>query len=315
MTKDTERHDQSMEACVDRFPRPDWSRLWESLALLSSDEERQTTWLQRGHEWLTDTAAVLGRDFIVHEVGDFWIVANQSTDEVQRLSQLLHDSRRRITAELDGIAADPLFSRLAVLWLEDSGQYYEYVAHFYPESGEFGLSGGMFLRGGYPHFVFPHYQEIGQLEHVVAHELTHALTSHLSLPLWVDEGMAVTLEEMIAGGTVFRSDPEMLDQHRRFWDAGTIQEFWCGASFSRSDEGHDLSYALAQLLVVNLGHDYAKYRQFALCANCDDAGEAAAHQTFGISLGDLIAAFLGAGDWAPQPARWGRLGRLPPSDL
>ena len=292
-----------MDTRADRFPRPDWSGLWTSLEPLSDDERRES-WHKHGHEWLSDTAAVLGADFRVHEVGCFWIVSNRSAGEVQRIGGLLLNARKRILVDLEGIAADPLFSRLAVLWLENNDQYYEYVAYFYPESGEFGFSGGMFLRSGYPHFVFPHYDEIWQLEHVITHELTHAFVSHLSLPLWLDEGMAVMLEEMIAGGGSFRLDPDVMEDHRAFWDADKIQEFWSGESFSRSDEGRDLSYALAQLLVVNLGHDYGKYRAFALAANWQDAGEAAARQVFRISLGDLVGEFLGVGTWVPEPSRW-----------
>jgi hypothetical protein len=294
----------TMETATDRFPRPDWPVLWASLEPLSDDDERREAWCKHGHKWLCETAAVLGADFGVHEIGCFWIVSNRAASDVQRMGRLLLSARKRILADLEGIAADPIFARLAVLWLEDNSQYYEYVAHFYPDSGEFGFSGGMFLRAGYPHFVFPHYDEIWQLEHVIAHELTHALVSHLMLPLWLDEGMAVMLEEMIAGASGPLFDPKDTERHREFWDATTIQEFWSGASFSRSDEGHELSYALAKLLAVNFGHDYARYRELVLVANWEDAGEGAARDVFGIGLGDLIGEILGPGTWSPDPTKW-----------
>lgn len=289
---------------TDRFPRPAWPEIWQQLEELPSDSERRESWIAQGHRWLSDTAAVLGPDFGVHDLGSFWIVSNRPAGDLKHVGKVLEQARMTILADLEGVASDPELSRLAILWLEDEGQYYEYISHFYPESGEFGMSGGMFLSGGYPHFVFPHYDESWQLARVIAHELTHALVSHLPLPLWLNEGLAVTLEEMVVTGHPPHPAPDSLKEHVKFWDEERIQEFWSGESFTRSDEGHGLSYALGQLLTSNFGHDYQRFRQFALAANWNDAGEAAAQQVLGVSLGDVLASFLGNGNWAPQPERW-----------
>jgi hypothetical protein len=256
--------------------------------------------------WRTGIAGcpILRRDFRVVDVGGFWIVSNRPARQLERIGRLLQGARRRILSDLDGVACDPLFSQLAVLWLEDETQYYEYVSYFYPDAGEFSFSGGMFLRAGYPHFVFPHYEEFSELEHVMSHELTHALVSHLHLPMWLDEGMAVTMEEAIAGRVHPRTIPERLDEYPDFRNAETIQEFWNGQSFSRPDEGNSLSYALAQLLTVNLAHDFDAFRAFVLASEWSDVGEAAARETLGISLGDIVSSILGEGDWTPQPSRW-----------
>ena len=248
--------------------------------------------------------AVLGGEFALHDVGGFWVVSNRPARQLERIGKLLQSARRRVLSDLEGIAADPLFSRLAVLWLEDEAQYYEYIAHSYPDAGEFAFSGGQFHSGGYPHFVFPHYEEFGQLERVMSHELTHALVSHLPLPLWLNEGIAVTMEEAIGGGTMLRRTRELFDEHPDFWNEETIQEFWCGSSFGRPDEGNSLSYAMAHLLTTNLAHDFGKFREFVLAAHWSDGGQAAARAHLGIALGDLVAAVFGDGDWAPQPQKW-----------
>jgi hypothetical protein len=285
----------------DRFPRPDWRELWAGLEPLPNDDARERAWLEHGHRWLSETAAVLGGDYRVADVGGFWMVSNRPARQLDRIGRLLQSARRRILTDLDGVASDPLFSQLAVLWLEDETQYYEYVSHYYPDAGEFSFSGGMFLRAGYPHFVFPHYEEFAELEHVMSHELTHALVSHLPIPLWLNEGMAVTMEEAIAGRVHARTIPERLDEYPDFWTEETIQEFWSGSSFSRPDEGNSLSYALAQLLTVNLAHDFDAFRAFVLSASWEDGGEAAARESLGVSLGDLVSSVLGEGNWAPHP--------------
>jgi hypothetical protein len=289
----------------DRFPRRDWSARWAALESLASDEERELSWRRQGEEWLRDVVAVLGNGFHLHDVGGFWVVSDRDPRDLKFIGRILQNARRRILASLEGIAADPLFAQLAVLWLENEDQYYEYIAHYYPESGEFSVSGGMFLGNDYPHFVFPHYDDVRELEHVMSHELTHAMVNHLSLPLWLNEGMAVTMEESIAGPVRGgRTIPQVLDEHPEFWNADTIQEFWRGDSFARPDEGNKLSYALAQLITLNLGHDYPRFRDFVLTASVEDSGAAAVRETFEIELGDLVGAVFGEGDWAPRPEAW-----------
>ena len=280
---------------------PDWTALWQALEPLASDEERDRVWRGHGHRWLSDIVAVLGGDFAIHETGGFWVVSNRPAKQVERIGRLLQGARRRILSDLEGVACDPLHSRLAVLWLEDENTYYQYISSTYPESGEFAFSGGSFLSGGYPHFVFPHYDEFPDLERVVSHELTHALVSHLPLPLWLNEGIAVTMEEAIAGGRHARRTLELFDEYPGFWNAETIQEFWSGKSFSRPDEGNALSYGMAHLLTTNVAHEFDRFRAFALAADWQDGGEAAAREHLGISLGDLVGAVLGEGNWAPKP--------------
>lgn len=289
---------------VDRFPRPNWNAIWSRIEPITDEAEQAALWARAGREWLEQVAGALGQDYSVQDVQGFLVVSNRSLADLKGIGSVLKNARARILAELDGVAAnDPRFP-LAVLWLEDEARYYEYVSHFYPESGEFAFSGGMFLRVGYPHFVFPHYDEDWQLERVVAHELTHALVRHLPLPLWLNEGMAVTLEEMIAGVRHAAITEEKLAEHREYWTPELMQAFWSGESFSFSDEGNGLSYALGQLLVLNLGHDFPRFREFAIASDHADSGEAAAQRVFGVSLGDLIAGFLGDGDWAPDPDQW-----------
>jgi len=282
----------------------DWPGLWAGLESLPSDAERERVWRGHGHRWLSRIVALLGGHFALHEAGGFWIVSSQPAKYVDRIGRLLHGMRRRILSDLEGIALDPLHSRLAVLWLENEELYYDYISRTYPDAGEFAFSGGSFLSGGYPHFVFPHYDEFRDLERVMGHELTHALVSHLPLPLWLNEGIAVTMEETIAGGMRARRTVELFDEYPDFWNEETIQEFWNGRSFSRADEGNGLSYGLAHLLVTNLAHDFDRFRSFVLTATGADAGEPAAREHLAISLGEMVGALLGEGDWMPHPERW-----------
>ena len=167
----------------------------------------------------------------------------------------------------------------------------------------YGLSSGIYLNKGYGHFAFPH-QDISYAEPITAHEMTHALLAHLPIPAWLNEGMAVTIENMITGSAPLMMDDQMYARHKAFWGEKEIQEFWSGDSFYRPDEGQELSYHLAQFAVNSLSQEYDTFIKFVNSADFNDGGEAAANDTYGESLGNLISQYFGDGNWSPNPEEW-----------
>jgi hypothetical protein len=171
----------------------------------------------------------------------------------------------------------------------------------------------MQIREGYPHIVF-HGDDLTTLEHTVAHELTHAALSHLSLPAWIDEGLAQMFDHNMTG-TRFLLSQELAQQHQRFWRSHGLDPFWKGDGFTRPDKGQKLSYELAELLLRMLSEDYRprwfgsdkrpqrRFIAFLLHATAADGGESAARKHLGIGLGELVSRFLGPGDWSPKCSR------------
>jgi len=95
----------------------------------------------------------------------------------------------------------------------------------------------------------------------------------------------------------------MARKHADFWNAETIQEFWSGKSFLRTDEGNLLSYDLARRITGRAARAEDRFRAFVRHAHQRDAGLGAeAHLGFAIT--DLITAMLGEGEWTPDPPRW-----------
>lgn len=170
---------------------------------------------------------------------------------------------------------------------------------FYPEDSKVGLSGGVYLNDGYGHFVFPA-QDITFSESVAAHELTHACLFHLPIPLWLNEGLAMSMEDVVLNRNHFQMDRAIIAKHQTYWNEENIQTFWDGSSFANTDAGQALSYHLGQLLVRNISEDYAQFARFCKVAHVSDGGEKALLETFDISLGDLIEGLLGDGDWKPK---------------
>jgi hypothetical protein len=119
--------------------------------------------------------------------------------------------------------------------------------------------------------------------------------------MWLNEGVTQILEDMIVDVSTFQMNSYIKEEHRTFWNEATIDEFWSGASFYRADDGQRLSYSLAEVLVRNMISDFGKkFNRFLVAAHRDDAGNAAAREVFGVSLGDRMAQFLGPGNWQPS---------------
>jgi len=75
----------------------------------------------------------------------------------------------------------------------------------------------------------------------------------------------------------------------------------------RNDEGNELSYDLARVLVSQFATDWDRFRQFALAADLADGAASSARQNLGIDLGAAACAVLEREpdpSWAPRPEAW-----------
>jgi hypothetical protein len=254
--------------------------------------------------WLDALGAQLGAPHRRDESANFMLLSALQPRPARVLLEYLERSRRRILATLPDIAQDHGHGRTVVLVLADEDAYYRYVANYGSSSDEpQAFSGGMFIDHGYGHFVFVQ-GPFESMEPVVVHELTHCLLRHLDIPAWLNEGLAVNVEQRFTPSRPRYRREELAFLFARFWNAATIQEFWAGKSFLRPDDGQPLSYELARLLVQLLDKDHALLVKYCAEARRDDGGEQAAVSLLGAGLGELAAVVLGEGAWQPQPAAW-----------
>lgn len=281
--------------------RPDWVAIADAMERNGSDPA--VGWPSAARHWVDLSADRLGSQYKVTETENFLLLTSLSERHVHLLTEFVERALSEILSRLEGIASDEGFGKHVALIFHDQDVYYEYVSYFMSLDGEYPLSSGMFLNSDYGHFVLPYY-DFAETEATIAHELTHACVRHIPIPLWLNEGFAVTLEDELCGTQPLRMDPERLAEHRAFWDPLTIQEFWNGRSFGRVDEGGSLSYELARYCLRSLAHDIDAFTAFSNEASFCDGGEAAAIQFFGGGLGGLIEQFFGSGAWAPEPDTW-----------
>lgn len=289
------------------FPRLDWEAVRQWVQGLD-EPLRAAAWGQAELAWLEHLCGSLGAGYRLETQGDAVLLSSLDANIARSTLDFMTKSQRRIAAVLEGLATTPEWGHEILVVFEDDETYYRYVSHFYGEDGEFAASGGMFINDGCSHFVTMKH-DLRVIEPVIVHEMTHACLGHLPLPAWLNEGLAVNTERRLSPPL----SPEPLTprqmhlKHQAFWTEETIQEFWSGKSWLRTDDGNMLSYDLARILVSEFAAEWDSFKPFALQADLADAGQSAAAEHLGVDLGAAVCAVLEKEPqpaWRPAPAAW-----------
>jgi hypothetical protein len=136
----------------------------------------------------------------------------------------------------------------ALIVLRDQDDYDRYVAQYFPDDEAPTENAAAITPQDYTHVFLAERGERLDLR-VLGNELSHNLLAHLPLPRWLMEGLSVVLTRRVTRER-FAFDPDSGEEHRRIWNATTIQEFWSGHAFdSRLCR---FAYSLADILVTLL---------------------------------------------------------------
>lgn len=288
------------------MPIPDWQRLaWPDTTDVALQHRHANS---LAAAWLDALTLTLGSQYRRSESANFMLLSSLEPRPAQVLIDYLEKSLKRVLGALPGITDNAGVGKYVVLVFADEETYYSYVSHYAADGGQTndvaeGFSSGMFIHHGYGHFVFVQ-GPFDAMEPIVVHELTHCTVQHLPLPAWLNEGLAVNTEQRFVPARPRYNANEFAHLMGKFWNAQTIQEFWSGKSFLRSDDGQALSYELARLMVQMLAKDYDLFKRYCNLAKAGDAGQDATRQLFGHGLETIIMAVLGTGVWLPDPNRW-----------
>ncbi len=274
---------------------------------IPSTQDRATAWSQLERAWLEHMQSALGSAYSLRETADSLLLSTLEQNVANATLGFMSKTLKQIVRVLDGIAEVSAWGKDILVVFDDDETYYRYVSHCYPTDGEFAASSGMYINAGCGHFATVK-SDLRSIEPIIAHEMTHGCVSHLPIPAWLNEGLAVNTEQrLVPAGPPMLTPQQMHAKHRAFWGGAEIQEFWSGKSFLRNDDGNMLSYDLARILVSQLSADWQSFREFVLNANLLDAGAAAATECLQLELGAAVSALLeqeAAIDWAPNPAAW-----------
>lgn len=284
------------------FPLPDWNAIADRVEAEHPPESWHHVYCELGTAWMDRIGKVLGGSYTVRESRNFILLSTVTEEKAAEVLSFLERIDKRIQQTIPALLPDALYGKCPVIAFGDEQDFYRYVSQYFTGDGDFGGIGGIYLNRGYGHFAMPN----GDLERYVAvmsHELCHAFLHHLELPLWLDEAITQGVEHSITGTLPYLLDREMIGRHQDYWDAQRIMAFWSGESFGFADEGQELSYHLARFILHGLynGGDTPRgvLDEFFLRAKYDDAGQSAAIEVLGISLGECLVPLLGEGDWEP----------------
>jgi hypothetical protein len=283
------------------LPIPDWAACEPPET--SSDDEKNTHWCRAAASWLNKLSTELSEPLSLRESDNFFALSALTARETEVLLDYAERALKRNLATLAGIASDERLGKHIVMVLPHEDDYYRYVSEYYPQDGEFAFSGGMYIQNGYGHFVFCK-GTMDAMEPTLVHELVHALVSHLPLPAWVNEGLAVNTERRWAPRPQQYKPNELAYMHSKFWNQETMQEFWSGKSYRRPDEGNALSYDLAQRLMGLIGQNQKALVSFVNQSSGEDSGSKAALEVLGMPLEQLTQEVIGAHFVAPDPNQW-----------
>ena len=289
------------------FCHPDWASISELIDKSVPEPEWHSAWQAASRSWVERIRDKLGGGYQIYETPNFMILSEAPLRVIKDACTSYEDSLKQIMAELEGVASDDGYGKHVVLMFARIHDYYGYIKYFYPE-GNHPMSGGVCLSGeGYVHFAVAT-TDYSRYRTVLVHELTHGCLAHLPIPTWLNEALAMRMEEVVCGTATFHLDQEIYRKHSSHWNEETIQQFWTGESWEIPGDSFELSYNLSQVLWRKIEGDLSAPRseilRFISEAHYEDAGESAFGDVFELSLGELVMDFLGEGEWAPEPERW-----------
>jgi hypothetical protein len=284
---------------IDGYPRPNWHAIGELISQLP-EEQAHERWCFIARVWVDAIAEHAGPTYQVSETSNFIFLTTLDARGISLVQKFVEKAWKQVLKKLPDLGEVDSYGKRVLLLFHNADAYYEYTTHFYPE-GEHPMSAGVFLNVDYGHIAMP-FHDLSEAEGTLAHELTHNYLRLLPIPLWLDEGIAVTMEAEICNYQPFGMSPERKAEHKTFWNEDTIQEFWSGQSFGRVDEGNSPSYELARYCIRVLTQNLPSFIEFARRASFEDGGESAAVEIFEGSLAGVIEPFLGPGNWGPRAA-------------
>ncbi len=284
-----------------RLPRPDWPALDRVIGPDAPDDQLHAAYTGLARDWIEGLRAALGGRYRVHAAPGWLLLSRHPRRHARRLLDLLERLRRQILRGLDGLADDMGFGPHVVLLLDDPRDRADYLQPLLGAAHLPDAHGGLFIDDGYGHLLLPS-AGLRRCTAVAAHELTHQLLRDRRLPVWLDEGVAVAMEQALTGTRLYASTPAARAQLQAHWRAAGLHGFWSGAAFAQAPAAARDAYALACHAVSALATDWPRFVAFARGAHPADAGDEAARQVYGHGVGDCLRPWLGEGDWSPQRA-------------
>ena len=279
------------------FQRPQWETIQPWIKAHTATDDLEAAWQGVAFDWLSKLQMDLGQHYTISESKNFLLLTSRSPNAAKSILQTSEAAVQLLTNWLGSVAEKRGFGKHVILDFDTEENYYLYVSYFYEPDSPLIASGGVFLHDGYEHIALP---PTKHMQDTLIHELAHNRLAHLPLPRWLNDGIAVNMERRIGGNKQGLLDRDLVQKHRKYWTTETIQGFWAGTSFHDKDGNViRLNYNMAEILVDLLVQEFPNFMDFVAHADWKDAGQAAASESFGVTLHEVAETFLGPGEWSP----------------
>jgi hypothetical protein len=281
------------------YHRPDWRVISDAIQhKVAGSPDLDAAWNEAARQWVMRLQSDLGGNYRVEESRRILLLTGLEDRKADEdILAFAERTMEQIRERLGDAAWNSSHGKHVILLFTDDDDYYQYVSYFHRD-GIHPTSGGCLIHKGYVHIAAP-YKPFG-LRQMLAHELTHNCLVHLPLPLWLNEGLAMTFQRAVATAHHPLLDRELKERHLAFWNLENIQEFWAGVSFHKAGDSNELSYSLAEIILNLVLEQRGDWSAFLKQANWGDAGQTAAIECLGVDLGKVMSTFLGDGEWRPR---------------
>jgi len=304
------------------LPYPHWERIGDWIADHVEAGDFAEGYNHAVRLWLTKLADAAGPGLNLSESTHFILLSPFESNGRKWTLKILENARRTIHDALGTLAWSDAWGKQVVL-IMDHEPYNLYISHYFPGDYMGRSAGVMITGGGYAHIAAqaPPKKNFSDtpLIRTLAHELTHNALCQLGLPRWLDESLAMSFEDRLAGSEISIADRlgasfeaigtrALLREFASWWTEERLQGFWSGTLWNSEDDEqafcYEMSRILFRILSQTLHQAPERFRRFISDAQICDGGEASAQEHLGLSLGEAAAEFLGEGEWEPQSSRW-----------
>ncbi|MDB5341074.1 MAG: peptidase superfamily protein [Planctomycetaceae bacterium] len=296
------------------LPRIDWDVVGRWIAKHVPQAEQPQAWTDIVDQWLDRLDRALGKKNRAMLSENLLLFAPGNFQQMEQLLDFGEAGLKEILSSLGDLATESRRGPIVLLLFADDRTYGRYTSPFDPAVGAVQSAGMCFRSSSLVHVALKP-AKIESLQRTVLHEITHACLGHLSLPLWLEEGITQLAEEAaLPDWARFKLSSEEAAAIREFWREQGLSEFWWGTGFFAIDGMQQFSYQLAQVMFRIITTSYKqRLPEFVRRACEDDAGESAARDVLGKGLAEIAQQFLGPGNWEPVPpdgATYARRGAL-----
>ncbi len=298
-------------ALLERFPlasyfpvagmpgRPRWEELYLPLQEGYPDHH-EDVWWEVGRFWVERLKQQLGPEFFLLESYDCLLLSCLPP----KRAQFLLSNTETILQRMESLLGTNALQRGSygphlMLCFADSHGLHEYLVEFEDDS-ESMAPAAVFIPGGCGHIAM-YGDDLRMLEPTLVHELTHAMLWHLGLPLWLEEGVAQVLPQLVVHSRGIEINRDLVEEQQEVWGQDGLRGFWDGSAFRcprRSEAAYNLGEVLVRSMLSRKGVDF---QGFLASASWRDCGQGASRECLKYELTDLVRDFLGPDVSGLQP--------------